>query len=49
MQSLSVYIHLTEMPTDHTRELSNDHKSRAQFGIGIEVGKAVISTQVLKV
>ena len=41
MQTLSVYIHLTETPTDHTRELSYDHKSRAQLDIVIEVGKAV--------
>ena len=43
MQTLCVYIHLTETPTDHTRELSSDHKSRARFGIVIEVDKAVIS------
>ena len=41
MQTLSVDIHLTETPTDYTRELSNDHKSRAQLGIINEVGKAV--------
>ena len=31
------------LSTDHTRELSNDHKSWARFGIVIEVGKAVIT------
>ena len=35
MQSLSVYIQLTETPTDQPRELSNDQKSLAQFGITI--------------
>ena len=49
METSTVCTNLTETPTDTTRELSNDQKSLAQFGISIEVGKAVISTQVLKV
>ena len=43
METLTVCTYLTETPADQTRELSNDQKSRLQFGIGIEVGKAVIS------
>ena len=43
METLTVCTYLTETPTDQTRELSSDHKSRAQLAIVIEVGKAVIS------
>ena len=44
METLTVCTYLTEMPADQTRELSSDHKSRAQLDFFIEVGKAVIST-----
>ena len=43
METLTVCTYLTETPADQTRELSSDHKSRAQLVIVIEVGKAVIS------
>ena len=43
MQTFSVYIHRTETPTDQPRELPNYQRYLAQFGIVIEVGKAVIS------
>ena len=43
-KSTMVCIKLTETPTDQPRELANDQRSLAQFGIDIEVGKAVIST-----
>ena len=42
METLTVCTYLTETPADQTRELSSDHKSRAQLAIAIEVGKAVI-------
>ena len=44
MEASTVCTNLTETPTDTTRELSNDQKSRLQSSISIEVGKAVIST-----
>ena len=44
METLNVCTYLTETPADQTRELSSDHKSRAQLAIVIEVGKAAISS-----
>ena len=43
METSTVCTNLMETLTDQTRELPNDQKSRVQFGIVIEVGKAVIS------
>ena len=42
METSTVCTNLTETPTNTTRELSIDQKSCLQFGIGSEVGKAVI-------
>ena len=43
METLTVCTHSTETPTDQPRELPNYQRYLAQFGIVIEVGKAVIS------
>ena len=48
MKTSTVCRYLTETSTGQTRELSSDQKSRLQSGIGIEVGKAVISTSFKK-
>ena len=42
METLTVCTYLS---ADQTRELSSDHKSRAQLAIVIELGKAAISTR----
>ena len=43
METSTVCTHLTETPADQPRKLPNEQKSLAQFGIDIEVGKAVVS------